>query len=182
MAFLEIMTRTFAGRPRLLDRCKSSLKRLRDPDWSQTIIMDHERRGVHWANRNLSTVDASGQYVWVLDDDDQLCYADLVGDLKSIVKAQRPDVIMVRSYHALYGLLPPYELWEQRPVMGKCGGSCVIVSRETWQQFREGWTEVYAGDFWYINGLWDARLSWAWLPVIACWQTQQSRGAAEVEV
>lgn len=179
MAFLEVLTRTTGRRPRLLRRCQDSLKQLGDPDWTQTLVEDREGRGVAWANLNLATVDAAGDWVWALDDDDLCCYADLVTDLKQLARGAEVDVVAVRVYHSKFGLLPPYEMWGQRPMMGRIGGACVIVRRDVWQAHRDGWTEVYAGDFWYINKLWDAGLRWAWLPVIAAWQPQQSNGAMD---
>jgi hypothetical protein len=179
VAFLEILTRTFGQRPRMLRRCTDSLKDLHDPDWVQTIIRDEQGRGVAWANRNLASVDATGDYVWVLDDDDICCYHDLIGELKELVASSAPDVIMVRCYHAKFGMLPADDLWGQRPMMGTVGSSNVIVRREVWNEHRDGWREVYAGDFWFINRLWDAGLQWAWHYQTACYYPQQSNGATE---
>lgn len=177
--FLEILTRTFPGRPYYLKRCQESLTHLRDPDWSQRIIMDEAGRGVEWANANMGTIQADGDWIWVLDDDDVCCYYDLIGDLKALVRKTKPDIVIVRSYHAQWNMLPPYERWLQRPIMGQIGPSCVVVRRDVWNAFHHAWTPTYAGDFWYINTLWDAKLKIAWLPITAAYQTQQSRGQGD---
>lgn len=177
--YLEVLTRTFGSRPKQLARCRASLEILSSDDWVQRVIVDEKARGVSWANRNLSTIKAKGDWVWVLDDDDLCCYADLLADLGEIVAAERPDAVMVRVYHGKFGMLPPYERWGERPIMGQVGGSCVISRRDIWNRYRNGWTETYAGDFWYINGLWDAGLKIVWLPVTAAFQPLQNNGAPE---
>lgn len=179
MPYLEVLTRTFGKRPGYLKRCTESLHKLTDRDWTQRVLVDDAIRGVAWANHNLSTVDAVGEWVWVLDDDDLCCYADLLADLRQIEAAQHPDVVMVRSFHGNHGMLPPELLWGQRPIMGRIGGSCVITRRDVWQEHRKGWHACYAGDFWFINGMWDAGLTFAWLPVTAAYQPKFMNGASE---
>lgn len=177
--FLEVVTRTFGQRPTMLARCRASLETLTDPDWKQRIVMDKQGRGVAWANRNLSTITAHGEWIWLLDDDDLCAYADLIVDLKELVASKQPDLIIARVWHDKYGLLPPYEDWGKRPIMGRYGGECAFYRREIWNKYRHGWTQTYAGDFWFINDLWDAGLKIAWLPVIVARQPQESNGAGE---
>jgi len=54
----------------MLLRNRLSLESQSDKDYEQTLLIDAERKGVAWAVGNLSTVEATGEYVWILDDDD----------------------------------------------------------------------------------------------------------------
>jgi hypothetical protein len=177
MAFLEVLTRTFGERPGLLARCQASLEQLEDGDWTQRILVDKERRGVARACRRLARVEATGEWVWVLDDDDLCRYRGLVGMLRS--QPDEIDAVMVRVQHGTFGLLPPRDRWGQEPVCGQIGPSNVIVRRETWQRYREGWTDAYTGDFAYIHGLWEAGVRFAWVDVLAAEQPEAMQGAGE---
>lgn len=174
--FLEILTRTIPQREALLERCQASVALLRDHDWTQTVILDAECRGVPWANRNYSTIEAMGEWVWLLDDDDLCSNADLIGILRKHVAAEDPEAILMRSYHGRLGLLPPAESWGERPIMGRIGPSCLVVRGDMWNRYREEWTETYAGDFWFINSLWNAGVSFSWLPIVAAYQPTQNYG------
>ncbi len=177
--FLQIITRTFGQRPTLLARCRESVALLCDADYVQTVIADDGGRGVAWANRNLSTVEAQGEWVWVLDDDDLCSDRELIARLRRVAAHQEPDVILVRVFHGKWGLLPPDVRWGTRPVCGQYGGACAVVRRDVWDVHRAGWESIYAADFWFVNRLWDAGLRFAWLDVIAGYQPQQNNGAGD---
>lgn len=170
MAFLEVVTRTFVGRrPDLLLRCHLSLRKLESDDWSHRVLLDMQRMGVAHANRELANLEAHGEWVWVLDDDDVCCHPGLIGDLRWMVDTLCPDAVIVRAQWAQReGLvLPPDELWGKRLIEGTIGAPCVITRRDIWNQYRGCWGARYAGDFDYINGLFDAGLNIAWLDVVA---------------
>lgn len=177
--FLEVLTRTFGQRPMCLSRCRESLDLLRDPDWVQRLIVDDGARGVAWANRNLSTVEARGRWVWLLDDDDLCSDAELIAHLRGVVAAEKPDVVAVRVYHGRWGMLPPCDLWGQGPVHGKIGPSNVIVRQEVWNRYRDAWPADYAGDYHFISALWGGGLRWSYLPIIAAYQPAQNYGKPE---
>lgn len=186
MAFLEVITRTFGERPGMLQRNLDSLAALSDPDWQRTVILDDARRGVAWAVGNLRNVEATGEWVWVLDDDDRCMDRGLVGLVKKLARSETgqsertPDVVMVRCYHARFGMLPSTANWQREPVRGNIGTSNYIVRREVWNATRDLWRELYDGDYWYIKALWERRdLRFAWLPTMAAFYPQQSLGAAE---
>lgn len=179
MPFLEVITRTFGKRPAMLARNLESLTLQTDSDWCRTVLVDDNERGVAWAVGNLATVEATGDYVWVLDDDDLCCRPTLVAELKDITERIQPDVIMVKAYHAKFGMLPSMANWTSRPVLGNIGTSCYIVRRDVWNAHHDAWTERYDGDFWFIDHLWDAQCSFYWHPVTAAYYPQQSIGAGE---
>lgn len=179
MTFLEVITRTFGKRPKMLARNLESLTVQTDSDWCRTVVVDDKERGVAWAVGNLATVEATGEYVWVLDDDDLCCRPTLVAELKDITERIAPDVIMVKAYHAKFGMLPSRANWTSRPVLGNVGTSCYIVRRDVWNAHHDAWTERYDGDYWFIDALWNAKCSVYWHPVTAAYYPQQSIGAGE---
>ena len=179
MAFLQIITRTFGERPAMLRRNIESLATQIDPDYEHTIVLDDQTRGSSWANRNLATVEATGNYVWVLDDDDRCCRPQLIVELKEIAHMGHPDVIMVRASHAVHGTLPNDANWRHAPVLANVGWSCYIVRAGAWEAHRDKIVESYDADFWWIDALWNARCSFYWHDVIAADYPQQSIGVPE---
>lgn len=180
MAFLEVITRTFGQRPDMLRRCTESLQEMHDSDWTQQIVVDQVGLGVNWANANLATVDVSGTWVWILDDDDICVRPSLVDELKTIHLQAQPDVIMVRAWHAKFGWLPDNAHWEHEPVCGKVGASSYLVKKDLWMLQRHRWRSVYEADYWFIHDLWEmSDLRWYWHDVTAAYYPQQSMGAPE---
>lgn len=178
MAFLQIVTRTFGRRPTLLARNQSSLAALRDPDWEQTLVVDEIGRGVNWANTNLANVPASSEYVWVLDDDDMCALPSLLSTLKRLRAAQ---VIVMRTQHALFGVLPHNAHWGGRPVLGDCGWSNYFVRSDVWNAHRAVLANMacYEADHVFAAHLWDQGVGFVWHDAIAAIYPQASRGAAE---
>lgn len=180
--FLEVITRTFGKRPRMLLRNVLSMREQTDADWQQTLLHDTERRGVAWAVGNLATVEAVGDYVWILDDDDECAYPEFVADLKYAVTIYgHPDVVMVKMDHGEpLGVLPATGHWGNAPQEGCIGTSAFVVRRDVWNMYRPEWRAQYNGDFHFIRHLWDVDCIFAWLDVVAS-RTQSGRnmGAAE---
>jgi hypothetical protein len=143
------------------------------------VIPDLERRGVAWAVANLATVEAHGDWVWILDDDDECIDPCFVAGLRSwCVDA---DVVMVRMDHGEpLGILPDDGTWEREPQLGHVGTSAFVVRRDVWNLFRPLWQPFYYGDFLFIHGLWGAGLRFVWWDTVAS-KTQRGslNGAAE---
>jgi hypothetical protein len=186
MAFLEILTRTFNERPNLLRINQDSLTRQTDDDWVQTLLVDELARGMGYAGKMLTEYAPSvtGDYVWVLDDDDMCIHPTLVAELKVIVAHANPDVIMVRMDHGGWRILPSDDDWKQRPEVGRIGGSAVIVKRAIWQANAGAWaSDRYTHDFDFINSLFSAQppLSIYWHDVVASRVMRQSFGQGETK-
>ena len=177
--FLQVITRTFGKRPAMLARNAESLAAQTDPDFSHTIVMDDQARGCEWANRNLATVPATCEYVWVLDDDDLCCRPGLVAELKEIVRKEQPEVIMLRAYHGEFGTLPSDANWQKEPVLCNVGWSNAVIRADVWNRHREQITDVYAADYYFLVYLWHVALRWYWHDVTAAYYPQRSIGAAE---
>jgi len=178
VAFLQVITRTFGRRPTLLARNQASLAALEDADWEQTLVVDEVGRGVAWANANLGTVPATGDYVWVLDDDDVCVAPGLLAHLKAHSGA---SVIVCRATHVQFGVLPHDKHWERAPVLGDCGWSNLFVRGDVWEAHRGALAQcgVYEGDHRFATRLWAAALPWAWCDIVAAHYPRVSAGASE---
>jgi glycosyltransferase involved in cell wall biosynthesis len=179
--FLQVLTRTFGKRETMLARNHRSLLAQTDGDWFQTLIRDPGQRGAAWANGNLATVEAHGEWVWILDDDDECIDPEFVAGLKWCVEGDDADVVMVRMDHGPeLGILPEDERWRQAPEHGHVGCSAFVVRRDVWNRFRHTWQALYHGDYLFVRGLWDAGLRFGWWDVVAS-RCQRGRmmGAAE---
>jgi len=179
MTLLEIITRCYK-RPTMLAANQASLVRQTDPDWRQTLLVDNAGVGVAAANARLATVEPTGRYVWVLDDDDLCIHDDLVRDVRRIEAAHNPDVIFVRFDHAWLGILPRREFWRTRPERGNIGGSSVIVRRDLWMQCRERWaTGAYYSDYDFVIACHDAAHTLYWHDVVMGKVQRISQGEPE---
>lgn len=178
MAFLQVITRTFGARPTLLARNRASLAALDDSDWEQSLVVDTVGRGVAWANTNLATVKATGEYVWVLDDDDVCANPALIGTLKAHRGA---PVIVCRATHARFGVLPHDAHWGGPPVPADFGWSNLFVRSDVWEAHRQflAQCDVYEADYLFAAHLWAEAAPWQWCDVVAAHYPRVSAGAGE---
>ena len=181
MAFLQVITRTFGQRPEMLKRNRASLDALTSKDWEQTIVEDTEGRGVSWANQNLQHVLATGDYVWVLDDDDVCALPELVEELREAVNKHLPPVVVMWAYHEKWGMLPDIEHWGKAPTLGKCGFSNFFIRSDVWNRERAMFANFacYEADYEFANHLWKQGYQFEWHDALAAWYPQQSNGAVE---
>lgn len=147
MSFLEILTR-HCDRPGLLKRNQESLAAMTSHDWTQTLLIDDEGRGVPWANANLGEYAPHlvGDYVWILDDDDVCTCPELVDELKAIVAASAPHVIVVRGQIAHLETVPDDRHWKSFPQRGQISMSSLVVRRDVWQRCAHALTAKIAAD------------------------------------
>lgn len=152
--FLEVLTRCYA-RPESLKVNQASLDAQTDADWQQTMLVDDVGRGVAWANRNLGAYGPQlvGDYIWILDDDDECVRPTLVAELKAIVAEHHPDVIMLRTDCGNYGVLPPDDLWGHAPRYTQVSMSNFVVRREIWQAYAGAFPLAQAGDYAFVHAV-----------------------------
>ena len=155
MPFLEVLTRVYK-RPQMLAVNMESLRAQTDDDWVQTYLVDNVGRGINWSHENMAAnaPNLTGDYVWVLDDDDACTCPTLVADLKRIAAEHDPDVIMVKMDHGA-AVLPNDSTWgDTRITYGQIGMSAYIVKRALWQAhagaLTPGW---YGSDYSLINAI-----------------------------
>lgn len=144
-----------------------------------TFLVDNVGRGVTWSNRNLSQYAPTGEWVWILDDDDLCIYTRLVSDLKTIVAEHTPDVIMLKMDHGFLGVLPDDEHWGRPPVFGKIGMSAFVVRRDVWQRHAAHFDQVEGADFSFISAVFASDPKIYWHNVIASQVQRISRGRPE---
>ena len=181
MPFLEILTRTFGGRPRMFAAQQASLAAQTDHDFVHTVLMDGKRRGLEWATENMGAYAPQlvGDYVWVLDDDDLCILPTFVAGLKEIATLNAPDVIFVRMDHG-GGRILPSARWGKPPRCGEIGCSAFVVCRALWQACAGAWSPGrYTSDFNFINAVWQTRPVTYWWDVMASRVQVQSIGQSE---
>lgn len=183
MAFLEVVTRVYR-RPTMLKRNIASLRAQRDDDYRQMFLIDAVGRGVPAANARLAHHTPTCGWVWVLDDDDECIYGGLIADVRRLVLAHNPPVIIVCMDHGELGVLPPVERWQKAPAHGEIGMSAFIVRRDIWMTHRAafGNNNNYHGDYDFIAQVWrdtNDGEGWLWHPVIASRVQRISRGGRE---
>lgn len=178
MAFLEVMTRTVTpGRAGFLANNIASLDALADDDWQQMFIVDLVGRGVGWAQAQLAEHARylTGDYIWVLDDDNVCTLPALVAELKRIVAGHDPDVIMAQTDRLAWGIFPR---GHGAPAEGSVDAACAIVRRAVWLQHADAWRSArYQSDYDFIRALWDGGHSFYWWDVVASRAQRLSFGA-----
>ena len=163
--FFSIITRTFAGREQLLERCRASVSEQTFADVEHIIVRDEQRAGVAAAQLLMHHVKPRGQFVFVLDDDDFLSNYDVLERLRdALITAGKPPFAIVRVNHGILGDMPLCA-WGERPHEGQITVSNAVVRHEIWYATRTAFTAQYAGDFSWIDKLFE---DWApsWLDLV----------------
>lgn len=167
--FLEILTRC-CKRPNMLAINQASLDRQTCDDWQQTLLHDDDGNGIPAAQELLGNYapHLEGDYIWILDDDDECCHNTLVAELKEIVTRESPDVIMLKMDHGQRAVLPSAHEWGQRPVIGRIGCSAYVVKRSLWRRCAGAWIPGrYQSDGDFIKAVYDQADMVYWHDVIA---------------
>lgn len=176
---------------------QESMRRQTDSDWVQTLLVDEQGVGINASHERLGAYAPNlvGDFVWILDDDDECICPTLVSDLKRIVSSTDANLIMLRMDHGGGRVLPSEATWGDDLIYGQIGVSAYVVERNLWQQhagaLTPGW---YGSDYSLIRaimgGVQDvtAAMHWAvwmrkprvrWHDCIASRVQAQSFGKAE---
>lgn len=181
MALLEILTRCYR-RPQMLIANMASLAAQTDPDWVQTLLVDNEGRGIGWSYLNLAAhaPQVTGDWVWLLDDDDLCVRPTLVAELRRVT-ARQPGVVVVRMDHGPLGILPNDDHWGDWANWreGVAGVSALIVRADLWRILAPAYGDHYAGDWDFAAALRATAPSVVWHDVVASRVQRISRGEAE---
>ncbi|MBU2072765.1 MAG: glycosyltransferase, partial [Gammaproteobacteria bacterium] len=124
--FLTIITRTYK-RPGLLRRCVNSVLAQSCDDYQFVILYDEVERGIQGSFEYAASEPEpyTGRYIYMLDDDNELCDPDFVKRLRDVANEYDPDVIMVQAQHPDLGDIP--RPWGIRPVGGMVDLACFVV-------------------------------------------------------
>jgi len=177
----------------MLERCKESVcaqTLLRSPHPSplpagegvgeliqHLVVVDEVGVGIAgmFAEIGRHVDEMMGEYVYVLQDDDELADERVVADLARFIWAgedcfvakgaprndvdRGPDVVMVRNIKR--GLNLPL-IWQEKPREGYVDLGSYVTRRGVFTENVTRFGKRYAGDFDFIDALWEGGYSFAW--------------------
>ena len=179
--FLTIVTRHFIKRPKLFKKCCNSVQMQKNKDFEHIIIKDEIGIGSLQANSLLydNRKRITGDYVFILDDDNTLVSDDFAGDMKELVQKYNPDIIFIRML--IEGILYPTPLvWKASELTNDhVDTSCVVIRNNLWQENIIHFISVQIGDFWFINTIFKTKPKIYWQDKIYCKAEKSSSGKPE---
>jgi hypothetical protein len=165
--FITILTRHFEteNRKKWFEINKNSVSAQTDNDYVHLILEDKIGVGSHKANLMFSENKefVTGEYVFMLDDDDCFIRNDFISDIKNIcIKHNYPEVIFVQM--TLGGRLIPDEYCWKKPKMERnhIGTSCFVMRRDIWTENIHTFSESQTGDFDFINHVYNKKPTVYW--------------------
>ena len=179
--FLEILTRCYK-RPTMLAKNQDSLRAQVFGDWVQTLLVDDQGVGINETHERMARYAPQlvGDYIWILDDDDECIRPTLFAELYDIAFYHNPQVIMIRMDHGPRGILPDEKNWGYAPQLGHVGVSAYVVRRDVWQAHARAWTPgVYHSDYNFIAAIFADNPFVIWHNVIGSRVQQIGLGRAE---
>ena len=164
----------------MLARNKASLAAQTCQDYEHVFLVDEAGIGIAEANRRLSEAQISGEYVYILDDDDEIIDPNFIHDLQAIANQHAPDVIMVRSENGESGILPTCKVWHQRPIEGRISMLNFVVKAGVFKKHAEAFAEKeFAGDFTFINEIFQNGYTVHWHDCVVARIQKRSHGEPE---
>lgn len=152
---IEVLTRHFAKRPTLLRVQQASLARQSSSAWFQTLLADTEGRGVAWANAQLAKHTPRGEYIWILDDDDECICDTWIGDLHLLIEAHAPSVVWVKNEVHGHGILPEPDYWRERPQFAHVAMSGFVVERDLYNRCKDAFRVERGADCLFAQAIYD---------------------------
>jgi len=133
------------------------VERQTDQDFDHVIFYDNKLEGIPSANRIFSDRKrfVTGDYIFILDDDDFLRANDFVSDMRHLVEnCGSPGVIVIRMLmeNIVY---PVMSVWGSGSVLpGTIGAPCIVVSNHLWHENIDNFkTTETPGDFNFIESI-----------------------------
>ena len=147
--------------------CRKSLADQTCQDFEHIIIVDEVGRGIPWANRQLAErdwSDLSGQYVYILDDDNMMMPGAIGAIKHELVAADLPALMICRVHRIQPKLrgIPKDEYWEKGPVLNTIDAGCVVVRHDLFLKAVKSYPEIYTGDYDYILAAYTMAESVKW--------------------
>lgn len=145
-------------------------------DFEQILVLDREGRGKRAAAAALNNLAEriTGEYVYILDDDDMLIRPRFVEELRQIIEVHAPDVVIARCDHGPLGVKPSDAYWQQPPAVGQIGTPSFVVQRDLYLQFAHSFAEPEqrVGDGLFISRVYDSGVLVYWFNEVVA-KTQQ---------
>ena len=184
MPFLSIVTRHHPARPELFKSCIASIEAQKDQDFEHIILNDDKGLGISHANKMFydNKDKVTGDYVFILDDDDMITTPDFVSDMKEVVRTQDfPDIVFIRMI--INGHIRPTTdiCWRQEELVRKhIGSSCFIMKNELWQEHIHNFLPIpTTGDFEFISSAFKHSESHYWHDKVYSKTLRISQGQTE---
>ena len=157
MPFMSILTRHHPGRSNVLRRCIDSVNKQTDKDFEHIIFYDDKLEGIPSANLIFSDRKefVTGDYVFILDDDDFLRADDFISDMRHLVENCGAPALIITRVLMENIVYPRISVWGTNFISpGTIGSSCVVVSNHLWHNNIGNFkTSDTPGDFNFINSL-----------------------------
>ena len=161
MPFLTCYTPTFR-RPKLLECCCTSV--LLQAERVQHVIVPDEV-GIGWrifTEIRRHAHKCIGEYVHFLSDDCALSDSLVSIDLRRFAdSSEYPEVIIWKGQYP--DSVCPWQPAGVRPRLGYINLGNFVVRRDVWLRTADSWMAEYAGDFYYVDSLWERGCRFAWM-------------------
>lgn len=108
-----------------------------------------------WANTQLAHCEPAGDYVWVLDDDDEVICDTWIGDLHMLIEAHNPDIVWCKNDIHGFGVLPEPNYWQERPQFAHVAMSCFVVKRELYDRCKDAFQVERGADCQFAQVIYD---------------------------
>lgn len=187
--FFSVVTRCHC-RPNLLAKNIISVDAQTDRDIEQIFIPDFTGNGIPHANKLLyyNRYRVWGDYVFILDDDNELAGIHLVETIKEKARAEDyPDIFVVRGVRPTerITLFPDNKSWRNRELKeATTNAHCYIVKHEVWKHHIKsfGFPPTTSGAWQFPKALIDyGSYRWVWVDIKAGKTTQKGHRIEECE-
>lgn len=180
--FLSIYTPTYK-RPTLLAACIQSVndQTIRG-EIEHVIMVDEVGVGIAgmFAEIPNHLERLTGEYVYVLQDDDVLAGPDVVERLRAFVRVKRaPGVVIVRN-RKRDSVYPTY--WGERPRRNHIDLGNYVIRQDVFAQHVTDFGQRYDGDFDFIDAVWQAGWPFGWCDLLFAEALGTGLGRQEGEI
>lgn len=162
MPFMSFVTRC-CNRVQPLERCIKSVNKQTSQDFEHIFLVDDTGKGYAYANAQFfrHKEKVTGDFVFLLDDDDYLIEPNFIKYIKDIVIRSSPDVIMVKMQTEAH-IFPMKNVWKKKPISGSIGTSCFVVSNKVYQRHIKAFAQSCGGDYHFIKEVFNHNYKIYW--------------------
>ena len=186
--FLTVFTRA-CRRPAALLKNIHSVMAQSDLDLEQVFTVDHEERGLDWANAvfHQARHRVKGRYVLMLDDDTFMVGTSFVSRLKEVVREHNnPGVVLFKATSASGPrIVPPPAVWDldwvggERPEKWRGHGECLAVRSDLWKKHVRNYKAAAGktgGDWHFVTSLIESGATFAKMDLLSVSSVRRGRG------